>query len=152
MAFPSAFTTDPIQVGAGELWGRNNIVLTARAFEDGLVIGRFAKLDAGSLDNVDSSATPVIAGVVLRNAANPIEDGSTIDGDLYKQCEYLRQGLVTVDVVAADTPAQFGAVFVSNTAGADAGKATTVDGEATVAANAEFIEEVKPNVWLVRLK
>lgn len=152
MAFPSAFINDPAKLGAGEICGNNNIVLTARAFEDNLVIGRFAKFDSGSLDNVDSSATPVIAGVVLRKGSNPIEDGSTIDGELFKQVEYLRTGLVTVDVVAADNPTLFGDVFVKNTNDADAGKATTVNDATTVAANAEFIEEVKPNVWLIRQK
>lgn len=152
MAFTSPLTTDPVKVGAGETLGNWHGVLTAREFEDGLVIGRFAKMDSGSLDNIDSSATPVIAGVPLRSSANPIEDGSTIDGDLFKQVEYIRVGFVTVDVVAADTPALFGDVFVKNTADADAGKATTVNDATTVAANAEFIEEVKANVWLIRLK
>lgn len=152
MSFGTGYLADPKGPSSGERYGVNNIILTARTFEDALVVGRFAKLDTGSLDNVDASATPVIAGVVLRKASNPIEDVSTIDADLFKQVEYLRQGLVTVDVVAADTPAQFGDVFVHNVADADAGKATTVDDANTEAANAEFIEEVAANVWLVRLK
>lgn len=153
MAFGTGYLSDPVKVGAGERFDPNSaIVLTARTFEDGLVVGRFAKLDSGSLDNIDSSSSPVIAGVVLRNAAGPVEDLSTIDGSLYSQVEYQRAGLVTVDVVAADTPAQFGDVFVKNTNDADAGKATTVDDGTTEAANAEFIEEVKTNVWLIRLK
>ena len=152
MAFQSPFLNDPANVGAGELWGNVNHVLTARTFEDAMVIGRFAKLDSGSLDNIDSSATPVIAGVPLRKGSNPIEDGSTIDADLYKQVEYVRVGFVTVDVVAADTPSQFDPVFVKNTNDADAGKATTVNDASTVDGNAEFIEQVKANVWLIRLK
>lgn len=153
MAFPTGYLADPVKVGAGERFDpKADTVLTARTFEDGLVVGRFAKLDTDSLDNVDASVTPTIAGVVLRKASNPVESGSTIDGSLFKQVEYLRAGLVTVDVVAADTPAQFGSVFVKNTNDADAGKATTVDDASTVAANAEFIEEVKANVWLLRLK
>lgn len=153
MSFATGYLADPVKVGAGERFDpKSDTVLTARTFEDGLVVGRFAKLDTGSLDNIDSSSTPVVAGVVLRKASNPIEDASTIDSDLFSQVEYLRAGLVTVDVVAADTPAQFGSVFVKNTNDADAGKATTVDDATTEAANAEFIEEVKANVWLVRLK
>lgn len=153
MSFSTGYLADPVKVGAGERFDpKSDTVLSASTFENGLVVGRFAKLDAGSIDNIDSSASPVIAGVVLRKGSNPIEDASTIDSSLFGQVEYLRAGLVTVDVVAADTPSQFGAVFVKNTNDADAGKATTVDDATTEAANAEFIQEVKANVWLVRLK
>jgi hypothetical protein len=127
-------------------------VLTARTFQDGLLVGRFAKLDSGSLDNMDSSSTPVIAGVVLRKASEPVEDNGVIDGSLYLQVEYQRVGLVTVDVVDGDEPAQFGQVFVSNTDDADRGKATTTDDADTEDGNAAFIEEVADNVWLIRLK
>lgn len=153
MSFNTGYLADPEKVGAGERFDpKADTVLSASTFENGLVVGRFAKLDAGSIDNIDSSATPVIAGVVLRQAANPIENANTIDSTLNPQMEYLRAGLVTVDVVAADTPAQFGAVFVKNTNDADAGKATTVDDATTEPSTAEFIQEVKANVWLVRLK
>lgn len=153
MSFSTGYLADPVKVGAGERFDpKADTVLSASTFENGLAVGRFAKLDAGSIDNIDSSASPVVAGVVLRKASNPIEDASTIDSNLFGQVEYLRAGLVTVDVVAADTPAQFDSVFVKNTNDADAGKATTVDDATTEAANAEFIQEVKANVWLVRLK
>lgn len=152
MSFNSVRTDDIELVGAGERWSNTNISLAANVFEDGLRIGRFAKLDTGSIDNIDSSATPVIAGVVLRTASRAVEDVDTIDAALYGQIEYMRQGLVSVDVVSADTPAQFGDVFVKNTNDADAGKATTVDDATTVAADAEFIREVKADVWLIRLK
>lgn len=152
MSFSSARVDDIAKVGAGERYGQNLVILSSDNFEDELKVGRFAKLDTGRLDNIDASATPVIAGVVLRNVASAIEDGDTIDGAIHKQAEYMRQGLVTVDVVAADTPAQFGAVFVKNTADADAGKATTVNDATTEAADAEFIKEVDTDVWLIRLK
>jgi hypothetical protein len=152
MAFSTGYLGDPQQVGGGERFGSTNIVLAARTFEDSLKVGRFAKLDTGSLDNIDGSVTPVLAGVVLRNAANPVEDGAVIDADLYDQVEYQRQGLVSVDVAAAATPAQFGTVFVSNQGDANDGLALSAAAAGDVTADAEFIEELATNVWLIRLK
>lgn len=143
--------TDPLRNVAGEDRGLNNITLSSDTFEDGLIVGRFAKLDSGSLDNLDSSATPNIAGVVLRSAANAIEDGQTYDATLIKQVEYTRSGLVTIDVVAGQAPTAFGPVFASNTDDANRGKGTTVDDATTEATNAEWIEEVASDVWLIRL-
>jgi len=151
MAFSTGALVDPQLVGAGEKYGDSNIVLTARTFTDGLIVGRFAQFKAGSLANCDGTATPTIAGVVLRNVAADVESNGTVDGDLYSQVEYVRAGLISVDVVAADTPAFGGAVYIENQTAGQYGKATTVDA-GNVAAEAEFIEEVSTNVWLVRLK
>lgn len=145
MAFETRYLADPQKIGAGERFGNNNIVLTARTFENGLKVGHFAKLDTGSLDNLDTSATPVIAGVVLRNPAAPVEDGATVDANLYGQVEYIRQGLVTVRVATGETPAQFGAVYADNATG----EATATDTD--IAVSGEFIEEVQDGVWLIRL-
>lgn len=146
MAFATGAITDFQKVAGGERFGTANVVLSATTFENGLKTGRFAKLGAGSLDNLDGSATPTIAGVVLRKVADALESGATIDASLYNQVEYLRAGLVTVDVKAGATPSKFGAVYASNTTGE--ATATNTD----IATGAEFIEEVKPGVWLVRLK
>ena len=143
MTFATAHLDDPTKVGSGELAGVNNTVLSATVFEDGLRVGRFAKLDAGSIDNLDTSATPVIAGIVLRNVAAAVEDGATISSELNSQIDYLRAGLCTVDVKSGESPVAFGAVFADNTTG----EALDAAGEAT---NFEFIEEVKTDVWLVR--
>lgn len=151
MSFSTGYLGDPSRVGAGERWDPNSaLVLTATTFEDGLVVGRFAKLDTGSIDNMDGSATPVIAGVVLRNVASPVEDGQTVDGDLYDQVEYQREGLVTVELKDGETPAQFGTVYASNAGDADDGTATATDTD--IATGAEFVQEVATNVWLIRLK
>ena len=158
MAFQTGYLADPVKVGAGERFGSVNIILSATTFEDQLKVGRFAKLDTGSIDNMDGSSTPVIAGVVLRNVAAPVEDGGEIDSGLYGQVEYLRQGLVTVEVATGITPTQFDKVYANNSDSAEYGKATTEadDGAGTPVDNidtgAEFIEEVQAGVWLVRLK
>lgn len=150
MAFATGYLDDPNRVGAGERYGSNQVVLSATTFENGLRVGRFAKLDTGSIDNMDGSATPTIAGVVLRNVANAVEDLGTIDSALYSQVEYVRQGLVTVEVKTGETPVQFGAVYASNAGNADDGKATATNTD--VATGAEFIQEIQTGVWLVRLK
>lgn len=147
MAFPIGSLDDPQSIGAGERHGQLQVVLTALTFEDNLKVGRFAKLDTDSLDNFDGSADPVPAGVVLRNVAAPVEDGGTIDADLYSQVEYMRQGLVTVDVKTGETPDQFGRVYVSNAGDANDGLATATNTD--VAVNAEFIMETQDGVWLI---
>ena len=146
MAFTSARTDDLQKVGGGEQY-KNVVALTSDTFEDGLKVGRFAKLDTGSIDNMDGSATPVIAGVVLRNVANAVEDGATIDADLYSQIEYARQGFVTVDAKAGETPSLFDRVYVSNAGDANDGLATVTNTD--VAVNAEYIMTIQTNVWLI---
>lgn len=147
MAFSSDVLSDIQKVKSGERWGSNNIILSTTVFEDGLKVGRFAKLDTGSIDNLDGSATPVIAGVVVRSAARALEDADTVDKTLYRQAEYMRHGLVTVDVKAGETPAKFGRVYVSNAGDANDGLATATNTD--VAVNAEFIREVVSGVWLI---
>ena len=147
MAFTNPRLDEIAPVGGGQ-GGTDGLTLTADVFEDGLVVGRFAKLDTGSIDNLDASVTPVIAGVVLRNVVGAIEEGGTVDASIHQQIEYKREGLVTVEVVTGQVPVQFGAVSVHNVADANAGKALATGG---VAVNAEFIREVKTDVWLVNL-
>lgn len=149
MAFASTFINDPTAVGAGERFGPNVIALGAIDFEDNLKVGRFAKFDTGSIDNMDGSATPVIAGVVLRPVANAVELGGVLDADLYGQIEYLRQGIVTVDVKAGETPARFGRVYVSNAGDANDGLATATATDEPV--NGEFLHEVQSGVWAIYL-
>ena len=147
MAFATGHLDDPQKAGSGELLGTSHIALAATTFEDGLKIGRFAKLDGGSIDNLDGSITPVIAGVILRNDAGIVEDGGTIDSSVYGQIEYLRQGLVTVDVKTDETPALFGRVYASHAGDANDGLATADNTD--VDTNAEFITEIQTDVWLI---
>lgn len=147
MAFTSAFSNDIDLVGSGERYGSTNISLNATVFEDGLKIGRFAKIDTGSIDNMDGSATPVLAGVVLRTVSRAVEDAGVVDKTLYDQVEYIRSGLVTVDVKTGETPSVLGRVYVSNAGDANDGLATA--NAADVEANATFVKEVKSGVWLI---
>ena len=149
MSFATGHLDDNQNVAGGERYGANIIALTATTFEDQLKYGRFAKLDTGSIDNMDGSATPVIAGVVLRNVANVVEDGDVIDSSLYEQMEYLRQGICTVDVKTGETPALFDRVYVSNAGDANDGLATATNTDEAV--NAEFIMEIQTDVWMIYL-
>ena len=152
MAFGTGYVGDQEKIGAGENYAQG-IVLASTTFENGLNVGRFAKIDSGSLDNLDASATPNIAGVVLRDVAMPVEDGSSYDNTLYKMVEYQREGLVTVQAVTGQTPTIFGAIYAENQTGADYGKATTTSA-GNVDANAEFIKVVDSanDIWQIRLK
>jgi len=149
MSFGTGALDDPQKIGAGERYGANQLILTALVFQTGLVIGRFAKILAGSLDNLNGVATPLIAGVVLRNVANPVEDLGSIDSALYGQAEYVRQGLVTVRAKAGETPSKFDRIYASNAGDANDGMATVTGTD--VATDAQFIEVVDTDLWLIHL-
>jgi hypothetical protein len=151
MAFATGYLADPAKVRGGERFGNTNIILSAaRGDWSGINVGRYAQVKAGIIEDMDGTATPTIAGVVLRLAANAVEDGSVLDSNLFDHMEYLRQGLVTVDVKAGETaPSLFGAVQASNAGDANDGLAVATGGIDT---NSEFLRVVAPNVWLVRLK
>lgn len=154
MAFGTTFTATPAKVGSGvTLEMYSNDKLATNDFEDGLLIGRFAKLDGGAIDNLDGSATPTIAGVVASDSGNPVDDNGayTVGSGRPEAINYVRNGYVTVEVKSGESPAQFGTVYAYNAGGADDGKAVTTSTDA-VDAGAEFISEISATVWLVRIK
>lgn len=152
MAFTTAVgsLTDLQKIGAGEL---NTIapycVLSASTFEDQIKIGRFAKMASGSLDNMDGSASPVIAGVVLRPISNTYEDGAVIDTSIHNLAEFCRKGLVYVAAKAGESPTWGDPVFASNAGDANDGLATVTNTD--VATGARYLETVDTNLWLVEL-
>lgn len=149
MSFATGFLSDPNRVQGGESFNEAGVDLAFATFEDGLLIGRFAKLDTGSVDNLDASATPNIAGIVARNDANAVEANGTINAALHSQISVRREGLMSVDVKSGETPPVLGArVQARNVADADAGLAVASGGVDTTA---EFVEVITTNVWLVRV-
>lgn len=154
MAFATEYLGDFNKVGAGEEYGVNNRILGHRTYEDGLVIGRFAKVDTGSLDNMDGSSTPVIAGVVVRTPTTAVEADGTIDASLTTgSVSYMQNGFVTVGVKSGDSPAYKGAVFACNAGDANDGlAAVAAEAGDNIATGAIFIEEVAPDVWLIEQK
>lgn len=152
MSFNSGFQTDYEKSGSGEQYGNKNIVLAHKTFEDGLKVGRFAKVDTGRLDNLDGSSTPVIAGVVLRTPTLTIENDATIEAvNHVGAVSYVENGLVTVDVKTGETPAYKGTVYASNAGDANDGLAQAVATNG-VDTGAVFIEEIKAGVWLISQK
>lgn len=147
MTFATGALEDQANVGSGEKFGTIHAILTATTFEDGLKVGRFAKLDTASIDNFDGSATPLVAGVVQRNIPDAVENDGVLDADTNTKIQYIRQGFVSVDVKTGETPTQFERVFISNDGDANDGLATADNSD--VDANAEFIKELKTDVWLI---
>lgn len=154
MAFATGYLSDFEKIGAGEEQGVNNRVLGASTYEDGLKVGRFAKMASGSLDNMDGSSTPVIAGVVLRSPTTSVEADDAINASLTAgSVSYMLNGLVTVAVKAGETPAFKGAVFACNAGDANDGMAATgAEAGDNVATGAVFIKEIKTGVWLIEQK
>ena len=115
--------------------------------------GKFAIIKSGNLANMDSTATPVVAGLVLQSMVNAIENGETFvktgEGAVY-QVDVVSWGLATVAVKSGDTPAKFGAIYAVNSgvADADLGKATTIP-PGNVAVKGYFNREIKTGVWEV---
>lgn len=149
MGFDNAVQQDAPGLDAGEvIAGHVSNTDGFTTFESGLLIGRFAKYDTGSLDNLDGSATPVLAGVVRRNTT----------GDLNKVvydteddiAEVVNFGYVTVDVTDAATPTKYEQVYTINATGADAGKATD-DNTKLEVPGAVFWKEIKTGVWQIRV-
>lgn len=115
--------------------------------------GKFAIIKTGNLANMDKTATPVVAGLVLQSVVNAIESGETFvktgDGAVY-QVDVVSWGLATVAVKAGDTPAKFGAIYAVNSGlvDADLGKAT-VTATNNVLVKGYFNREIKSGVWEV---
>lgn len=153
MAFTNTVLAQSAGLGSGEVLKSKPYNTEAFVtFEDGLVQGRFVKYDSGSIDNLDNSATPKIAGISRRLIAGEIgvstyrSTGDVIDF----AAEVHTTGFATVDVVAGDTPAKYGVAYAVNAAGSgdDFGKATTTSLN-NVDSGWVFWEEVSTNVWLV---
>lgn len=120
-------------------------------WEEGLVPGRFVKYDAGSIDLLDTSATPVIAGVVRRKISSAMENLTyTKLGIAPDQvAEIVNFGFVSVEVLAGDTPARFQQVYAVNTAGDHLGKATETAINNAIVPGCVFWEAKRPGTWLV---
>jgi hypothetical protein len=153
MAFENYSYTEITDVDAGVI----NVVVSPKVdtytvnYNAPLNTGKFAIIKSGNLSNMDKTATPVVAGLVLQSVTNAIESGETFtktgDGAVY-QVDVVSFGLATVAVNAGDTPTKFGAVYAVNSGSVDAdlGKATTVS-SGNVLVKGYFNREIKSGVW-----
>lgn len=122
-------------------------------WQEGLVPGRFVKYDAGSIDLLDASATPLIAGVVRRKLASAIESATyTKLGIAPDQvAEVVDFGFVSVEIAEGVTPSRYDQVYAVNATGEDSGKATTEAGDGVIVPGTVFWEPKRPGTWLVRI-
>lgn len=157
MAFANTVLSDNPDLPAGEVIKASPHNVSAfEVFQDGLIEGRFCKFDAGSIDNLDASATPTIAGIVRRkvtgevNAVGTPGVYSTSGQEIDQVAEVINFGFATVTVTDTADPAKYGAVYVSNTDDADRGKASDLDTLLEVP-GVVFWEQKAANVWLVRI-
>lgn len=153
MGFPNEVTASAPGLDAGiEIGSKPHNIEAYPTFESGVVtIGRFVKYDTGSVDALDASATPKIAGVV-RNKLNRAMGETTYTTAHDQVVEVVDFGHVTVEVTAAATPSKFAPVYVVNATGADSGKATQDSTSNLLVAGAVFWEQIKTGVWVVRLQ
>lgn len=154
MAFNNTVLEKSPALGSGEVIKSKPYNTEAfGTFENGLTQGRFAKYDTGSIDNLDASATPKIAGIVRRKISGELGVATyQTTGDIIDfVAEVHTFGFATVDVVAGNTPAKYGIAYAVNVAGADLGKATTVSTN-NVDSGWVFWEQLQAGVWLVARK
>lgn len=155
MAFANTTLQDNPDLPAGEvITSSPHNVSAFEIFQDGLVEGRFCKYDFGSIDNLDASVNPVIAGIVRRKITGEIGTGvySTTGQAIDQVAEVINFGFATVTVTDLATPRRYDAVNVVNDGTADAGKATNdaVAGVIISAGDVVFWEPKATGVWLVR--
>lgn len=152
MSFNTTVVATPPDLMPGEFIAASPYNCSAfDVWEEGLVPGRFAKFDTGSLDLLDASATPIIAGVVRRKISSALENLTYtklgIAPDQVAEC--VNFGFVSVAIPAGVTPAKFGQVYAVNIAGANIGMATTVATNNVAVPGAVFWEAKCPGTWLI---
>lgn len=156
MAFNSAVLQNISDLPAGEAITASPSNTSAyEVFQDGLIEGRFVKFDTGSVDILDTSATPVIAGIAKRKVTGEIGTGiySTSGQEIDQVAEVINFGFATVTVQDAADPAKYDPVYTINLDSAEAGKATedSLAAGALLVADVVFWEQKAANVWLVRM-
>ena len=156
MAFNDTVLQGVRDLPAGEVIAASPYNVSAfEVFQDGLVEGRFAKFDSGSIDKLDGSATPVIAGVAKRKVTGEIGSGvySSSGQAIDQVAEMVNFGFVTVTATDAATPTKYDPVYTINADTAEAGKVTQDSGAtgALLVEDAVFWEVKSSGVWLVRI-
>jgi len=164
MAFTEGVLPEVVQIDEGEVLTTSpHNIDSFDKFEDGLKIGLIAKLDTGSVDNLDGSATPLLVGVPKRKVNKAIGSdtyvATPVNGLADKVADVCDFGRVTVlmtaTAVAAATAEQGAQVYVINgVANADNGKVTdnVAETEALIVTGAVFNREKKSGVWVITIQ
>jgi len=156
MAFNNAVLQDNLDLPTGEVIAASPYNVSAfEQFEDGLIEGRFVKYDTASIDKLDASATPTIAGIAKRKVTGEIGAGvySAAGQEIDQVAEVINFGFATVTVTDAAVPVKYLPVYTINAATAETGKATQDSGAtgALLVEDVVFWEQKAPGVWLVRI-
>lgn len=151
MSFPNGLLNTNENTQPGTLLGppHANRPISYDVYQDGLVPGTFVKLDTGSIDLLDTSVTPVLAGVVVRDVSNVTEDGATFTNANTNQVSILDVGMVALATKTGESITQFSDVTVSNTADSDSGKGLASGGVAT---NFKYLYQISTDVWAIGTK
>jgi len=164
MPFDNGVLPEVVQINEGEVLTTSpHNIDSFDQFEDGLKIGLIAKLDSGSVDNLDGSGTPLLVGVPKRKINKAIGSdtyiSTAVNGLADKVADICNFGRVTVLMtdtsVAADTAKTGDQVYVINgAANADNGKVTNNSGEteALIVTGAVFSREKKSGVWVITIQ
>lgn len=158
MAFSDGVLNDVQQIFQGEVIETSpHNIDSFDKFEDGLIIGRFAKLDSGSVDNLDGSATPFLVGVPKRKVNKAIDSGVYVgSGDLQdKNADVCNFGRITVEATSAAVPTEGAQVYTINgAANADNGRVTqdNLETDALIVPGAIFKEEKQTGIWVVTIQ
>jgi len=151
MSFDKSILEESPGLSAGEvIKTKPNNIEGFETFENGAISGRFVKYDGGSIDMLDGSDTPKIAGVLKRKINNAIgvDTYNTSGENVDQMAEVFNFGMGTVSIVSGNTPVKYGPAYAHNANDADAGKATTTS-TSNAATGAIFWEEISTDVWLV---
>lgn len=156
MAFNNTVLQEAPDLGAGEvIKSKPNNTEAFEVFQDGLIEGRFVKYDSGSIDLLDASATPVIAGIAKRKVTGEIGSGvySTSGQEIDQVAEVINFGYATVTVTDAAAPSKYDPVYVINLDSAESGKATQDNAAsgALLVDDVVFWEAKASGVWLVKI-
>lgn len=151
MSFETGFLTEAPNTGEGEKFGGAKIELSTPDFETGLKVGYFAQYLGTTLSNIDATATPKIAGVVMRDMGTAISSNATIDKSIESNAMFINQGLVSVVGLDTDTPLPLDTIFMINVAGATGGTATTTSTASTVDTTAQYIRTLSDGKWLIKI-
>jgi hypothetical protein len=169
MAFIDGVLPEVVQIDEGEVLATSpHNIDSFDKFEDGLKIGLFAKLDSGSVDNLDGSATPLLVGVAKRKINKAIGSDTyvttPVDGLVDKVADVCNLGRITVKVVAGITPTMGETVYAYNNTDNDTASwgmatynATDLDLAGTTAVanattSAVFNKEVQTGIWVVTIQ
>lgn len=154
MAFKLTVADNITDLGAGEVIKSSpHDVQAYNDFTDGLLVGRFCRVDDGVVTNIDGSEEPLIIGVPRRKVTGVIcgdPVAYTLDDSV---AEIITYGYTTVELSSTAEPKRHDLVNIVNEVGNEENGCATQEAvaEGIVAAGAAVFWEPKgKGIWLIR--